>query len=250
MAISKVNIDDILTGFVLDNDTLLETSANEDPEMYDAVMQALTVIGNRFGTGNARFTPSAKPVVVDEPPIDTDDRFAVGTIIMGSDKSDEYAIIYEIDSDGDYGIQKIGEPSKKTSIRKVNFEDRVAKGKIIRLFGKGDFYYKSDDVAKSNKYFIQTVNEDSVWYKRENKVENIFITTIDFIKKVIDVEIIVDGSDYVPPTQVDNTSNDSTEAEIKEAIKLLKPAAEFDDEVKEEIARLKIQLKQIKKKNS
>lgn len=250
MAISKVNIDEILTGFVLDNDTLLETSANEDPEMYDAVMQALAVIGNRFGTGNAQFTPSPKPVVVDEPQLPEDNRFDVGTIIMGSDKRDEYAMIYLIDSDGDYRIQKIGDPSKQTNIRKVDFEDRVAKGKIIRLFGQGDFYYKADDVTKSNKFFIVTVNEEKVWVKLESGVNSLYTYTIDFIKEVIDGDIIVDGSDYVPPTQVDDTSKDSTEAEIKEAIKLLKPAAEFDDDVKAEIARLKIQLKQIKKKNS
>ena len=56
--------------------------------------------------------------------------------------------------------------------------------------------------------------------------------------------------DTPPSATPVNTDDDLTEEDIKETIKTLKPLAEFDDEIKQEIERLKTQLKQLKKKKS
>ena len=56
--------------------------------------------------------------------------------------------------------------------------------------------------------------------------------------------------DTPPTTPPVTTDDDLTEEDIKETIKTLKPLAEFDDEIKQEIERLKTQLKQLKKKKS
>lgn len=65
-------------------------------------------------------------------------------------------------------------------------------------------------------------------------------------------EPVVDVSPAIKPAdeKVDEIKEELTMDELKEAIKTLKPLAEFDDEVKQELDSLKARLNALKKKKS
>jgi hypothetical protein len=122
----------------------------------------------------------------------------------------------------------------------------------INEFMVGDiFYHKAD---KNVLYEIESYGDKELTIKLENGV------TVNYPIKEAN-ELFIDGTwikkgrvplvpDTPPPAIPVTTDEDLTEEDIKETIKTLKPLAEFDDEIKQEIERLKSQLKQLKKKKS
>jgi hypothetical protein len=72
---------------------------------------------------------------------------------------------------------------------------------------------------------------------------------IDVSPVVIEPQAIISQPQPIVPDNVQG-DDDLTESELKDAIKSLKPLAEFDDEIKMELKRLENNLKQIKKKKS
>ena len=65
MALTAERIDEILTNFVLENDAELAKASEDNPQVYEVIMGALSTLSNQFGTGKA--TP---PKVVAEPVVD------------------------------------------------------------------------------------------------------------------------------------------------------------------------------------
>jgi hypothetical protein len=205
MALTAERIDEILTNFVLENDSLLASASQEDPQSYEAVMGALSILSNRFGKGQVLIPEPVTEPVIDEPTPTT-----------------------------------IPEPPAPAPISDIN------------EFMVGDiFYHKAD---KNVLYEIESYGDKELTIKLENGV------TVNYPIKEAN-ELFIDGTwikkgrvplvpDTPPPAIPVTTDEDLTEEDIKETIKTLKPLAEFDDEIKQEIERLKSQLKQLKKKKS
>lgn len=204
MALTAERIDEILTNFVLENDSLLASASQEDPQSYEAVMGALSILSNRFGKGQVLIPEPVTEPIIDEPtpaiitkspapaPISDINEFMVGDIFYH--KSDKN-ILYEIES---YNNKEVT----------IKFKDE------LRI---------NYTIEQANEHF-----RDGTWIKKGR------------------VPLVPDTPTAAPVT----TDEDLTEEDIKETIKTLKPLAEFDDEVKQEIERLKSQLKQFKKKKS
>lgn len=196
MALTAERIDEILTNFVLENDSLLASASQEDPQSYEAVMGALSILSNQFGKGQVLIPEPVIEPIIDEPTpaLDTEvNNFMVGDIFYH--KSDKNRL-YEIESYNDKEVT-------------IKFKDELTINYTIK---------------EANEHF-----KDGTWIKTGR------------------VPLVPD----IPPTTIPvATDEDLTEEEIKETIKTLKPLAEFDDEVKQEIQRLKLQLKQFKKKKS
>lgn len=72
---------------------------------------------------------------------------------------------------------------------------------------------------------------------------------IDVSPVIVEPQPIIDEPQPIVPDDMQG-DDDLTEAELKDAIKSLKPLSEFDDEIKMELKRLENKLKQIKKKKS
>ena len=211
MALTAERIDEILTNFVLENDSLLASASQEDPQSYEAVMGALSILSNRFGKGQVLIPEPVTEPIIDEPtPAITPEPLAPAPAPAPAPTSD------------------------------------------INEFMVGDiFYHKSD---KNTLYEVESYNDKEVTIKfngdiRVNytiKEANEHFKDGTWIKKGR-VPLVPDTPPPATPVTIDE---DLTEEDIKETIKTLKPLAEFDDEVKQEIERLKSQLKQLKKKKS
>ena len=207
MALTAERIDEILTNFVLENDSLLASASQEDPQSYEAVMGALSILSNRFGKGQVLMPEPITEPVIDEPtpaiipepiapaPAPTSDinEFMVGDIFYHKFHKND---LYEIES----------------------YDDKEVTIKIA-------------DDARVN-YTIEQANNN---FRNRTWI------------KIGRVPLVPDTPPSATPV---NTDDDLTEEDIKETIKTLKPLAEFDDEIKQEIERLKTQLKQLKKKKS
>ena len=209
MALTAERIDEILTNFVLENDSLLASASQEDPQSYEAVMGALSILSNRFGKGQVLMPEPVTEPIIDEP---------------------TPAIIPE-------PIAPAPAPAPTSDINE---------------FMVGDiFYHKSD---KNTLYEIESYDDKEVTIKFKGDIRvnyTIKEANNNFGNRTwIKTGRVPLVPDTPPPATPVTTDEDLTEEDIKETIKTLKPLAEFDDEVKQEIERLKSQLKQLKKKKS
>jgi hypothetical protein len=205
MALTAERIDEILTNFVLENDSLLASASQEDPQSYEAVMGALSILSNRFGKGQVLIPEPVTEPVIDEPtpttipeppapaPIPDINEFMVGDIFYH--KADKN-VLYEIESYGD----------KEVTIKLEN-------GVMVNY-----------TIKEANEHF-----KDGTWIKKGR------------------VPLVPDTP---PPATPVTTDEELTMDELKEAIKSLKPLAEFDDDIKAEINSLKSRLNALKKKKS
>ena len=215
MALTAERIDEILTNFVLENDSLLASASQEDPQSYEAVMGALSILSNRFGKGQVLIPEPVTEPIIDEP---------------------TPAIIPE-------PIAPAPAPAPDTAPPPVPDVNEFMVGDI--------FYHKSD---KNTLYEIESYDNKEVTIKFKDDLRvnytiqeaNEHFRDGTWIKKGR-VPLVPDTPPTTPPV---TTDDDLTEEDIKETIKTLKPLAEFDDEIKQEIERLKTQLKQLKKKKS
>lgn len=210
MALTAERIDEILTNFVLENDSLLDSASKEDPQTYETVMGALSILSNRFGKGQIVI-----PAGVSEPPIDEEP------------------------------IIDIQPPQPLTPAP-------PAPDTEVNEFMVGDIFYHEFD--EDDLYEIESYDDEDVTVKLSDgkRVKYPIKDVNDYFRKGTWVKSgrVPLMPDTPPASAPVTTDEDLTEEDIKETIKTLKPLAEFDDEVKQEIERLKAQLKQLKKKKS
>jgi len=205
MALTAERIDEILTNFVLENDSLLASASQEDPQSYEAVMGALSILSNRFGKGQVLIPEPVTESVIDEPtpttipeppapaPIPDINEFMVGDIFYH--KADKN-VLYEIESYGDKEVT-------------IKLKDGVTVNYPIK---------------EANEHF-----KDGTWIKKGR---------------------VLLVPDTPPPVTPVTTDEELTMDELKEAIKSLKPLADFDDDIKAELNSLKSRLNALKKKKS
>jgi hypothetical protein len=211
MALTAERIDEILTNFVLENDSLLASASQEDPQSYEAVMGALSILSNRFGKGQVLIPEPVTEPIIDEPtPAIIPEPIAPAPAPAPAPTSDinEFMV-------GDIFYHKA---DKNTLYEIESYDDKEV---TIKLKDGATVNYP---IKEANEHF-----KDGTWIKKGR------------------VPLVPDTP---PPATPVTTDEELTMDELKEAIKSLKPLAEFDDDIKAELNSLKSRLNALKKKKS
>ncbi len=222
MTQEKQKIQDLLDDFVGRNHFEIERVEKENPLLLKSVFDVVDILSKKYGMG-----------------------------ISSVAKKMEEKPKEEVE-------EKSPEIIDEKKIESTPEEDEEAKGTFsfrILPFDEGDeFYHKS---RKDIKYKFGQVDDEDVYVILPSG-KRAHYDTNEAIRLVNEGEWII-TSKYEQPKIVDPEKVDEIKVEeaeqvtiddLKLAIKNLKPLAEFDDEVKQEIERLKQAIKDLKKKKS
>lgn len=145
-----------------------------------------------------------------------------------------------------YGIGDFVPPSDVREDQYIDYKGKSGETGLGMVVDKKESGEKVVDFVKNDEVIAEVVTPSS--QDLETKVEEQKST----VPAVVEPETVVD----VPPVVTSNDENideikeELTEAELKEAIKTLKPLISFDDEVKQEFENLKARLAALKNKKS
>lgn len=210
MTEQQERIQDLLDDFIMRNEAPLETASQENPLLAKSVLDVIEVLSRKYGTGKTS-------------PIEQ-----------------------KLEEKVEENIEEVQEQSEEVT---------------PALFKEGDYFYHKDD--KSTLYQIGEVtptsvdvilprNGGTVVYPFEevnlNFANEVYVNLgsfdeVEMSKKAPKVETVVE-------IKKEEEEETLTLEDLKQAVKNLKPLADFDESVKEEIERLKKQIAQLKKKKS
>lgn len=235
MTEEKQKIQDLLDDFVTRNQSEIEVVEKDNPLLLKSVFDVVDILSKKYGMGKSSLGVAQK---------------------IEDEKADKKEGEWEKTKNLVKNIRKeIDEEKKKESTPE---EEEEAKGTFsfrILPFDEGDeFIHKSrDDI----KYKIAQVDDEDVYVLLPNN-KRVHYDTNEAIRLFNEGEWILTSKfnqpKIVDPEKVDEIKQEEAEQvsidDLKLAIKNLKPLAEFDDEVKQEIERLKQAIKDLKKKKS
>lgn len=219
MALDKNKVDEMLSDFVMRNDTLLVENKEKNPKVYNAVIDALALLSQRFGEGTKfkvkeeveEKSPKIQETITEEKVKIPQLPFKVRDEFYHKDDKNKIYYIYSIEGD----VVGIGINDNKL----VNYPLFEA----IDIFNKG------------------------IWVKTGNQISNIPEKQAPPTKPK---DVAPTPTESTPISTTQDGDELTTEDEIKEAIKVLKPLVKFDPDVALEINKLKEKLKTIKKKKA
>lgn len=197
MALDKSQVQNLLDEFVVNNKKEILDVENENPELHNALFNALSFLSTRFGTQSG----ISKPIQVapTPPPAPTYSKynFAQGNLFLIDFRTypaaislnkETFSLLYEGDYKDKDGIENVilytDNKQKSIGFRKSAFEKYIDEAEVIPIpssFG----YYQEDSPSALNptKVFTTVTNNQSVVYKGEqhivNNIENVSFHTIN-----------------------------------------------------------------------
>lgn len=230
MALDKNKVDEMLIDFVMRNDALLVRNKEENPKVYNAVIDALALLSERFGEGTT--FRSEAPVVeeeeveeksptVEEPKVEAPKLdFEVNDVFYHKDDKGTKYYIYDIVGDEVF----------------VGFRDKDKRTVKYPLFKVKSLFKNGTWVLTGNKYVGVAPMEEA--------------PKPTATKSEAKKEATPPPPSPTPTPEPQESDEPNTEQEIKEAIQALKPLVKFDPDVALEINKLKDKLKALKKKKA
>jgi hypothetical protein len=275
MTEQQQKIQNLLDDFIGRNVSEIERVSKENPLLLKSVLDVVSIISKKYGEGKSAEIKTEEPV---EEKSEEKRLFKVGDYFRHKNAKDELAKIIGLTSDDRVEVMRpdaetlyftltevnqffkdgtwvnIGDPYKKGYFEKKPTE--IIEEKKILPFQEGDeFYHKNQ---KDVKYKFAQVDDEDVYVLLPTTGKKVHYDTNEAVTLVNEGDWILTSKfeqpKIVDPEKVDEIKVQETEQlsaeDIKAAIKNLKPLAEFDEDVKKEIERLKQQLKGLKTKKS
>ena len=217
MTEDKERIQGLLDDFVLRNEEEIGRVSSENPLLLKSVMDVVDLLSKKYGMGTSETAQKIEEIKEKVQPLE-------------EEKPAEE-------------IQP--EPEKK---------------KVIIPFEEGDEFYHVDN--KNYKYKIVEIDDEDVYVELPNNAGRVHYDlniAIEYVNQGVWVMLPKYTRMITPEEKLETVSKIKREEEeteevtlddLKLAIKNLKPLAEFDEEVKQEIERLKQRMKDLKKKKS
>jgi len=262
----KAQVQDILDDFIVKNESNFDRVSDENPILYNAVIDALDFLSSRFGTGV--HTPK---VVKEEIKVEEKLPLKVGDYFIN--KALEPPIIFKIIEFTDNDSQVVfvdadyGDSSFRFSAGVFEMVNNISSGKWVKVEPKsvegivkvGDIFQDSAD--EESRFKVLKINNDTIDLARLWNGE-IYSTQLNRIEDRIKKGTLIKVTEktQAQPQQVTKTASvkkpkkasaSKEIRELKEAIEGLEAVEEFlEDEEKRELAELRKKLSDLKQKNS
>jgi hypothetical protein len=287
MTEDKERIQSLLDDFILRNEEEIGRVSSENPMLLKSVMDVVDLLSKKYGMGTSEtaqkieeIKEKVQPVEEQKPAKKSRLYFKEGDVFRhASDPNTFYKI--ELVTDETVMFRQLSTPSEKFTFETKDVQENFRNGtwnnlgnkpflerkpieaepekkKVIVPFEEGDEFYHVDN--KNYKYKIVEIDDEDVYVQLPNQSGRVHYDLNEAISLVNDgtwVMIPKYTRVMTPEEKIENVSEikeEETEEvtldDLKLAIKNLKPLAEFDEEVKLEIERLKQRMKDLKKKKS
>jgi hypothetical protein len=274
MTEQQQKIQNLLDDFIGRNVSEIERVSKENPLLLKSVLDVVSVISKKYGEGKSAEIKTEEPV---EEKSEEKRLFKVGDYFYHKKAKDELAKIIGLTSDDRVEIMKSNADTLYFTLTEVNqfFKDGTWV-KTADPYPKGNFEKKPPEIIEQNK-ILPFDEGDEFYHKNQKDIkykfaqvddEDVYVLlpsgkrvhydTNEAVRLVNEGDWILtskfEQTKIVDPENVGEIKVQETEQlsaeDIKAAIKNLKPLAEFDEDVKKEIERLKQQLKGLKTKKS
>ena len=255
-------VQDLLDNFVMKNEKNFDRVSNENPILYNAVIEALDFLSNRFGT--------SKNIPQKEVKAEEDLPFKVGDTFI---KAQNPSTIYEVDdilnhnasfkfSEGNGFAFNLSIEDAKESFESGKFvkvepksaEEEIKVGDLFQDTADDKTIFKVSDINDNSVYFEKTWDGMFAFVKGKKQVKE--KVKYGVWRKVTELEVF----DILYPKKVTKatsgkkpkkTSVSKEIKELKEAIEGLEAVENFlEDDEKKELAELRQKLSDLEQKNS